>query len=436
MPGDNSLSGATPVDSLRAVLSHMPDKYTESDFKNLQTTAREAILQVKIPAIPPMRKALEQICEVSRLLMSGATSSLVVHHGHGWEVGAAAGEGSEKIYGMPVDLVSKSVAGYVINTRKPYFFSSIANLPEFVGNENRNRKFGDSFCSLPISDFSGVLLGVLNVAGITSNGPNLASRQESIKGVLDAIAIKLAVIREKETLFPIGDDIESLKRIAADKEKLLMMSVHDLKNSLTLIKANLYYLEQMKLGEEADEILGLIKFGGERSLDLVLSILDSRMMREHKMRPHFAKVELKQLFSCLEKEFSIYASRIDVQIQLSLPEMSSAWADPTLLRRMVANLLDNALKHSPKNGKVILSATTGPDFVDIFVEDEGRGVGKQDREKIFGIFHSDGNGKEGVPAYGIGLAFCKLGAWLHGGSIWVEPGSGKGSRFVIRLPKS
>ncbi|MDH5638734.1 MAG: HAMP domain-containing histidine kinase [Nitrospinota bacterium] len=436
MPGDDSLPGATPVDSVRAILSDMSGHQTESDLKNLQATAREAILQVKIPAIPPMRPALEQICEVSRLLMSGATSSLVIRQGADWEVAAAGGEGSEKIHGMRVDPVGKSVAGYVINTRKPYFFFSISSLPELADNESRSRKFGDSFCSIPISDFSGSLLGVLNIAGIASDGASLASRQESIKGILDAIATKLAVIMEKETLFPIGDDIESLKRTAADKEKLLMMSVHDLKNSLTLIKANLFYLEQMKLGDEADEILGLIKFGGDRSLDLVLSILDSRMMRDHKLQPHFTTVDLRQLFSCLEKEFSIYAARMDVQIQLDLPVQSSTWADRTLLRRMVANLLDNALKHSPKDGKVVLSTIAGPDFIDIFVEDEGRGVGEQDREKIFGIFHSADDEGSAVPAYGIGLAFCKLGAWLHGGSIWVEPGSGNGARFVIRLPNN
>jgi len=436
VPGDIAELGPTPVESVRKAVSLLSDKSTDNDLAQLKDIARQAILQVQIPHIPPMKSAMEQICEVSRLLVNGATSSLVVRQGSAWEVGAASGEGAEKICGMRVDPDRKSVAGYVINTHKPYFFSSIGNIPDLAVNENRSRRFGDSFCAIPIMDQSGALLGVLNIAGMIQDGAAQRTRQESIKGILDAIAIKLTKIREKESLFLVGDDIESLKQVAMDKEKMLMMSVHDIKNTLSLITANLYYLQQMNLGEEAEEIIGLVKFGSDRSLDLVLSILDSGMMRDQKLRPNFSTVDLNELFECLANEFSVYATRMEVQIILDLPERTYIRADRGLLRRLLANLMDNAMKYSPKGSGVIISAVPMGESVDLSVEDQGMGVSKQQQESIFNFLQGNGQkGRDGAQNYGIGLAFCKMVAWVHGGSIWVEQGPRGGAQFVVRLPR-
>ncbi|MDH4182851.1 MAG: HAMP domain-containing histidine kinase [Nitrospinota bacterium] len=406
-----------------------------TDYKALQDAARDAILHVEVPRFPPMTPALREICEVSRLAMDAGTSSIVVRHGQGWEVGAATGAGSEKITGLAVDPRGKSVTGYVINTRKPYFFSSISTLPELAGTENRSRGFGDSFCALPITDASGSLLGVLNIAGIDSSGNHHDQKKHAIQGILDAIAGKLAAIREKETLFSAGEDVASLKRADADKEKLLMMAVHDLKNSLTLIKANLYYLEQMNFGAEADKILGMIKFGGDRALDLVLSILDSRKLRDNKLQPCITEMDLAPFLVYIIKEFDTYSARMGVDVLFTGNVEIKIRADRSLIRRMVTNLLDNALKHSPLGGKVTLSAEARNGSVDIMVEDQGRGVPPDLREKIFNLYDEGSLQDSGSgSAYGIGLAFCKLAAMAHGGAIWVESGGSGGSRFVLRLP--
>jgi signal transduction histidine kinase len=414
--------------------SQLTDDSPAEDVLNLQNAARNAIFNVEIPTHPPIRPALERICEVSRLMADGATSSIIVRNGSGWEVGAACGAGAEKITGMPVDPHGKSVTGFVISARKPYYFANIASLPELTARENRNRTLGGGFISLPVIDHSGALLGVLNVAGMPSNGAAVRARRDSIAGILDAIAAKLAKIRETESLFSALESPGARIEAEADKEKLLFMSVHDIKNSLTLIKANIYYLEQLNLGEEARKIINLIKFGGDRSLDLALSILDSRMMRDQKLRPNMRDLDLTPLLVFIIKEFEVYASKVGVDICFIGPDTVKVLADRSLLRRMVGNLLDNALKHSPAGGKVTVSISTSvADSIDVFVEDQGKGIGAENREKIFDLYGGDQDASSGS-TYGIGLAFCRLASRAQGGSIWVEPGSSGGSRFVIRLP--
>ena len=128
------MHGAAPhrdyrfVESVRMAASQLTDDSPAEDVLNLQNAARNAIFNVEIPTHPPIRPALERICEVSRLMADGATSSIIVRNGSGWEVGAACGAGAEKITGMPVDPHGKSVTGFVISARKPYYFANIASL--------------------------------------------------------------------------------------------------------------------------------------------------------------------------------------------------------------------------------------------------------------------------------------------------------------------
>ena len=433
MGGSFSSDGA-PMESLRKAAAILSGSISESGILNLQQAAKEAIFNVDIPPYPPMEPALTRICEVSRLMIGGATSSIIMRQGAGWYVGAACGAGAEKIRGKQVDAGGKSVTGYVISARQPYYFEDITILPELAGRENRNRTLGNGFISLPIMDHTGILMGVLNVAGLSARGEGFKARRDSIAGTLDAIALKLAKVREAESLFPQEDDPRSRDKADADKEKLLFMSIHDIKNSLTLIKANIYHLEQLNLGEEAGKIIELIKFGGERSLDLALSILDSRMMRDHKLRPNLRQLELAPFLTEMAKEFEVFAGRLNVRIGLDTAREGGARADRSLLRRMVGNLLDNALKHSPAGGQVLLGlAHTSNGTADIFVQDQGKGIMPDDRERIFDLYGGPGETSGGV-SYGIGLAFCRLAARAQGGAIWVEPAPEKGSRFVIRLP--
>lgn len=130
-------------------------------------------------------------------------------------------------------------------------------------------------------------------------------------------------------------------------------------------------------------------------------------------------------------------------------------ADEKKLKTAILNLLQNAVKFTPDGGKVTLGArlakeSDSPDhkpndgwdadapsgWIEIFVEDTGQGVAKQDRERIFEDFYQVSRGLSGkTPGAGLGLALARRFVLLHHGRLWVESeGVGKGSRFVVALP--
>ena len=99
------------------------------------------------------------------------------------------------------------------------------------------------------------------------------------------------------------------------------------------------------------------------------------------------------------------------------------------------NLIANAIKFTPKDGKIIVEAKTDASKATISVEDTGPGIPKEFHEKIFEKFGTVEARKEGSKtSTGLGLAFCKLAIEMHGGKIGVESEVGKGSRFWFTLP--
>jgi signal transduction histidine kinase len=122
---------------------------------------------------------------------------------------------------------------------------------------------------------------------------------------------------------------------------------------------------------------------------------------------------------------------LDASIPDTLPQMV---VDASLLRRVVSNLLLNALKFAPANGYVYLRASASPRNVMVAVIDNGPGVPAADRKRIFEKFQQAGDNPRG--GAGLGLTFCKLAVEAHGGEIWVEdnPSGTTGSAFIFHLP--
>ena len=120
----------------------------------------------------------------------------------------------------------------------------------------------------------------------------------------------------------------------------------------------------------------------------------------------------------------------------SAVEASTLRADPDLLRRVLENLLENALRHAPEETVVRVSITLQGDAVEIRVADRGSGVPEAMRESIFERFVQVESRDRAATrsGRGLGLAFCRLAAEAHGGTIWVEDGA-PGAVFCVRLPR-
>ena len=125
----------------------------------------------------------------------------------------------------------------------------------------------------------------------------------------------------------------------------------------------------------------------------------------------------------------------DVVFSVDAPGSLTAQGDPERIHQVVVNLVENAVRHSPRPGRVALSATPGGEHtVTLTVDDEGPGIPPGERERVFERFYrGDGRGGDGGGA-GLGLAIARWIVELHGGTIRAEPREPHGSHMVVTLP--
>jgi signal transduction histidine kinase len=117
-------------------------------------------------------------------------------------------------------------------------------------------------------------------------------------------------------------------------------------------------------------------------------------------------------------------------------DLPSVLADYDRLEEVLVNLVENAIKYSPKGGQVEISARTTSDEVIVSVTDEGIGVAEEDRDRLFERFSRlDSRLVRQMKGTGLGLFICKSIVEAHGGRIWAEQASGGGSRFSFSLPR-
>ena len=140
---------------------------------------------------------------------------------------------------------------------------------------------------------------------------------------------------------------------------------------------------------------------------------------------------------CLEVIPQARGLRTDVELSLDCEEQVVVSGDRDLLKQLVLNLVDNAVRYSPEGGEVVVSLEQRGEAVELTVSDQGPGIPEQQLERIFERFYqgSDSESRT-VGGLGIGLAISRWIAQAHGGEIRAENAVGRGSRFIVTLPLS
>jgi heavy metal sensor kinase len=150
-----------------------------------------------------------------------------------------------------------------------------------------------------------------------------------------------------------------------------------------------------------------------------------------------SRLNLCEVVDDLVEQFQIPAEAAGVRLTAELPSECSAEVDRVQIERMITNLLSNALKFTPEGGAVTMSLQVLPQFIELVVEDNGRGIPTEHLPHIFDRFYRvPGQGTAPTPEQGLGLGLSFV-AWIvkaHNGKIEVESTPGKGTRFIIRLP--
>jgi two-component system sensor histidine kinase/response regulator len=234
---------------------------------------------------------------------------------------------------------------------------------------------------------------------------------------------------------------DAILRVQLQKDELVEVIVHDLKNPLAAIAANAEFLTMAReMNEDVRDCSNSIASAAENMLRMVHNMLDVSRAEDASLALHPENVDLSAL---VQDTCSLMARRAEEKRVRLVGEAATpnliVRADRDLLRRMLENLIDNAVRYTPNGSKVTMSAVAGDSEIAISVADEGPGVPPEQREHIFEKYAQlDRNIDRAQKRFGrgIGLAFVKLAVVSHGGRIWVEENLPRGSRFELRFPIS
>ncbi|HIP71193.1 MAG TPA: HAMP domain-containing histidine kinase, partial [Anaerolineae bacterium] len=215
--------------------------------------------------------------------------------------------------------------------------------------------------------------------------------------------------------------------------------IHDLRSPLGNIHTALNMLELVPPEEvlaENRELLTIADVSYQRMQNLIDSLLDVTRLEEDDVPLSLMPLSLPLLVEQAETLFAFTIERRGIDFVKVFPdELPDVLGDEERLRRVLANLLDNAVKFTPKNGRISLTAVADDQEVRVTLTDNGPGIAAADRERIFQRFAQAGSGDVRQRGFGLGLVYCQLAVQAHNGRIWVEDTEdGVGSRFVFTIP--
>ncbi len=266
-------------------------------------------------------------------------------------------------------------------------------------------------------------------------------KTELIARVRSLLRIKSYHDHLVESCQEITEKNEKLRELERTKEGLTHMIIHDLNNPLGAISMSLELIMKVEDSLKANT-MEILEDTFERCRDLkkmILDILDIYKMENGKLTPVKKGIDPVKLIDDILKQFNLKAEVEKVSLSFTRPDKPyEIQLDRELIARVLSNLLDNAVKHTPSGGKieVFLTDHLEEGGLCFSVKDEGIGLEPEHHERIFEKFEQVKLKSSGirVGSGGLGLAFCKMSVEAHGGKIWVEK-AGKGSVFRFLIPK-
>lgn len=233
-------------------------------------------------------------------------------------------------------------------------------------------------------------------------------------------------------------DISERKRLEELKDDFVRTVSHELRSPLTAIKEAVSVVAEGVVGElnnEQKEFLNTAKVNIERLVRLTADVIDYGKASRPEHELAFKYNDINELAKETVKEMILLAKKKKLRLRVSLGRsLPKAKFDRDKISQVMTNLISNSIKFTDK-GLVTIKTSKEEDGLCFCVEDTGKGIKKENREKLFEAFGAIFNGnKHKNNGAGLGLAISKKIIEQHGGRIWVESEAGKGSKFCFTLP--
>jgi len=278
---------------------------------------------------------------------------------------------------------------------------------------------------------------------VLGRGSTIEIRHTVEGSVREACLETMAPVKDSNgeivNIFGVSRDITEIKKLEKAKESLTQMIVHDLRNPLNIAMQDVYFLQKSLKDSlsEQDQNMFLIFFTKLAEMrSMISNLLSISKMEEGKLALKYESINIADLINEITNDMKIAAGTKEISAEIS-SDLTRLNADRDIIKRVISNLIGNALKFTPAGScvKVLVNDDKKNKSVVISVKDQGEGIPEEYKYKIFDKFFQvhDKKVTKNI-GEGLGLAFCKMAVEAHGGNIWVESKVGEGSTFYFTMP--
>ncbi|MCA0452418.1 MAG: cell wall metabolism sensor histidine kinase WalK [Chloroflexi bacterium] len=232
-------------------------------------------------------------------------------------------------------------------------------------------------------------------------------------------------------------DVSDLVRLNRARRDMVANISHELRKpvaNIRIIIDSLFHEDEKPKRKRSISSLQSIARETDSLLWVIQEMMDLSMIESGQSIVRMERMDLRALVEDAVDRMEDQSSLKDIRIVHDISKKLRVWGDWDLVRRVIINLLHNAVKWSPRNGKITVSASVTADEVTIQIQDEGPGVADDQVDRIFERFYQVNSSRAGGEGTGLGLAICKHIVEAHGGQIWaVGQSQTKGGKFLFTL---
>ena len=314
------------------------------------------------------------------------------------------------------------------------FYSSTSDLPLSIQASLRAMTQGQNPTQvIPGAFTTRTLMMGLRPVGALGLRPDTLSRE-----VATAISAQVAIALTRATAIEASARMEAAHEADRLRAALIDSLTHELRTPLTAIRAAATTLVQGEGLDEAGRLeLAVIVDEESSRLDRLIgeavemAEIDANVVQVRPV-PHHPRALLDQAVE--ESRHMLAAHRMVIAVEGPDDPDKPAWFDPHLLGRVLRHLLENAARHTPAGGRILLGSRRNGDRLEFRVEDDGEGIDAADLPFIYDKFFRGKNGTGQGKGTGMGLAICRAILAAHGGEIEVESAPGHGACFRFWVP--